>query len=384
MSTLTESAPAENAVAADAGGFIDSIDSFFDVAEQPSAPEKEPESEVASEPQGSVEESPQATEQAAQAEAGSSEPDPLADIDSIDEPKDWTPQAARRFKELKAELKTYRTRAEELSQAVTQRETRLQELEALANNPEYKELQERIDYYEKQMLVTQLENSNAYQTLVQQPLNALVEEVDTIAAKYSVDATSLLDAIANDDDAAQEEQLGELLATATDRDKFRIYKIIEQVTPILEQRNVLQQYAQDALREAEELDNQMHQQTLIERAQQRQEAANAVADKLKNKLTFLSGMEGVDMNALAQEAANVDPFTLDPITGTYQAMAAKLLPKMASQYVQLQKEIESLTERLAEYDRATPKAGGGSLATAGTPSAPDGKSFLDAVTAAFG
>jgi hypothetical protein len=118
--------------------------------------------------------------------------------------------------------------------------------------------------------------------------------------------------------------------------------------------------------------------------QQRQEAANAVADKLKNKLTFLSGMEGVDLTAYAKEAAELDPSTLDPVTGTYQAIAAKLLPKMAAQYINLQKEIDALTDRLAEYDRAAPKAGGGALATGGAPVAADGKSFLDAVTAAFG
>ena len=174
------------------------------------------------------------------------------------------------------------------------------------------------------------------------------------------------------------------LANASDRDKFRVYKIIEEVRPILEQRNVLQQHAEAALREAEALESQRQQQTLIQRVQQRQEAANSVADKLKNKLTFLSGMEGVDLSAIAKEAAELEPSTLDPVTGTYQARAAKLLPKMAAQYMSLQKEIDTLTERLAEYDRATPRAGGGSLAAGGAPTTADGKSFLDAVTAAFG
>jgi hypothetical protein len=194
----------------------------------------------------------------------------------------------------------------------------------------------------------------------------------------------LIEVIAESDEAAQEEKLSELLANASDRDKFRVYKIIEQTQPILEQRRVLQQHAEAALREAQELDNQRHQQTLVERVQQRQEAANSVADKLKSKLTFLSGMDGVDLQTIAKEAAELEPSTLDPVTGTYQAIAAKLLPKMAAQYMSLQKEVDVLTDRLAEYDRAAPKAGGGSLATGGAPVSADGKSFLDAVTAAFG
>lgn len=377
MSTpAPEPAAAETSTAPDNGGFVESLDSFFASMENPVEPTPEPvkEPEPTKEPEPVKE----------TAKEPDTEPNPLKDLESIEEPKDWTPEAARRFKELKAELKTYRSRAEELEQAVSQKESRLQELQALADNPEYQQLQERIAEYEQQMLVSKLESSHAYKTLVEQPLANLVEEADSIAEKYSLDAGTLLEVIASDDEAAQEEQLSELLANASDRDKFRVYKIIEEVRPILEQRKVLQEHAEAALREAEELDNQRQQQSLIERVQQRQEAANAVADKLKNKLTFLSGMEGVDLTVLAKEAAELDPSTLDPVTGTYQAIAAKLLPKMASQYLSLQREIDALTERLAEYDRATPKAGGGSLATAGAPVAADGKSFLDAVTAAFG
>lgn len=377
MSTpAPEPAAAETSTAPDNGGFVESLDSFFASMENPVEPTPEP----VKEPEPTKESEPVKET----AKEPDTEPNPLKDLESIEEPKDWTPEAARRFKELKAELKTYRSRAEELEQAVSQKESRLQELQALADNPEYQQLQERIAEYEQQMLVSKLESSHAYKTLVEKPLASLVEEADSIAEKYSLDSSTLLEVIATDDEAAQEEQLSELLANASDRDKFRIYKIIEEVRPILEQRKVLQEHAEAALREAEELDSQRQQQSLIERVQQRQEAANAVADKLKNKLTFLSGMEGVDLTVLAKEAAELDPSTLDPVTGTYQAMAAKLLPKMASQYLSLQKEIDALTERLAEYDRATPKAGGGSLATAGAPVTADGKSFLDAVTAAFG
>ena len=266
---------------------------------------------------------------------------------------------------------------------MTQREARLKELEAVSENPEFKTLQDRVAEYEQQMLVTRLEQSNAYKTLVEQPLGAIVDEADTIAAKYNIDSGSLLDVLAETDEATQEEKLTELLALASDRDKFRVYKLIEEVKPILAQRQVLQENAQEALREAEELELARNQQQLVARVEQRKQAAAAVADKLQSKLAFLSGMEGVDMAALTQEAANVDPAALDNVTGAYQAMAAKLLPKMANQYMSLQREIDVLTERLAEYDKATPRAGGGTAAAqvaGGDPS----KSFLDAVSAAFG
>ena len=364
---LTE-APQGETASADNGGFVESLDSFFESMDNPQIETPTPASEA-------VIETPIETPQSS---------DPLSDLDFGDDAKDWTPQAARRFKELKAELKTYKTRAEELEQSSTQQSSRLQELEALADNPEYQQLQDRVAQYEQQMVISKLEQSQAYQSLVEQPLMQLVSEADAIAEKYSVDSNLLIEAIANSDEAMQEEQLSELLANASDRDKFRIYKIIEETQPILQQRQVLQENAEAALREAEQLEQQQHQQYLIERVQQRQEAANAVASKLQNKLAFLSGVEGVDLSALANEAAQLDPSSLDPVTGTYHAMAAKLLPKMAAQYMNLQKEIDSLTSRLADYDRSAPKAGGGSLNSSSAPAALDGKSFVDAVAAAFG
>ncbi len=363
-----ESTPSDN------GGFIESLDSFFDSLDKPQA-------EIPASATPAEVDTP--AESVTPAETPKSS-DPLADLDFEDNAKDWTPQAARRFKELKAELKTYKTRAEELEQDTAQKASRLQELEALANNPEYQELQDRVSQYEQQLLISNLEQSRAYKNLVEQPLMALVSEADTIAEKYSIDPNQLIDILANSDEAAQEEQLAELLVNASDRDKFRVYKIIEEVTPILQQRQVLQENAAEALREAEHLQSQYEQQELISRSQQRQEAANAVADKLRSKVAFLSGVDGVDLNQLAKEAAQIDPATLDHVNSTYQAIAAKLLPKMVGQYMNLQKEIDVLTERLAGYDRSTPKAGGGSLNTGSAPTALDGKSFVDAVAAAFG
>lgn len=363
---LTE-APQGETASADNGGFVESLDSFFDSLDNPQIETPTPASEA-------VIETPIETQQSN---------DPLSDLD-FDDAKDWTPQAARRFKELKAELKTYKTRAEELEQDTMQKATRLQELEALADNPEYQQLQERVAQYEQQMIVSKLEQSQAYQHLVEQPLMQLVSEADAIAEKYQVDGNGLLDVIAMSDEAAQEEQLAELLATASDRDKFRIYKIIEEVKPILEQRRVLQENAQAALEEAEALDREQHQMALVQKVQQRQEAANAVADKLRSKVAFLNGVEGVDLNQIAKEAAQIDPASLDHVNSTYQAMAAKLLPKMAAQYMNLQKEIDSLTSRLADYDRSAPKAGGGSLNSNSASSSMDSKSFVDAVAAAFG
>jgi chromosome segregation ATPase len=299
--------------------------------------------------------------------------------------KDWTPQAARRFKQLKSELKSSKTRLSELESSLNEREARLKELEAIADNPEYDQLKNRVEEYEKELLVTKLESSQIYKELVAQPLAELVSETDAIAEKYQVDANELLDAIALEDEAAQEEALADILAAASDRDRFRVYKIIEQIKPILHQRSVLQENAQEALREAEQLTETQTKQQLAERAAERQKAASAVADKIRAKLTFLEGVDGVDFAALSKKVAETDPSTLNPVDAAFQSYAAQLLPKIAREYVSLRKELDTLTDKLSKYDRASPRAGGGGASsfTGAGPTA-DGRSFADAVNAAFG
>jgi chromosome segregation ATPase len=380
--TPTETAPVQD-------GFIDSIDQAFANFDTglDDAPEPKGLAEIPSgtEDDASGEQELETTPTTETEETSESD-SPLDELDGADDVgKDWTPQAARRFKQLKSELKSSKTRLSELESSLNEREARLKELEAIADNPEYDQLKNRVEEYEKELLVTKLESSQIYKELVAQPLAELVSETDAIAEKYQVDANELLDAIALEDEAAQEEALADILAAASDRDRFRVYKIIEQIKPILHQRSVLQENAQEALREAEQLTETQTKQQLAERAAERQKAASAVADKIRAKLTFLEGVDGVDFAALSKKVAETDPSTLNPVDAAFQSYAAQLLPKIAREYVSLRKELDTLTDKLSKYDRASPRAGGGGASsfTGAGPTA-DGRSFADAVNAAFG
>jgi hypothetical protein len=306
--------------------------------------------------------------------------DPLDEVDNL---KEWTPQAARRFKELKAEAKQAKLLAQERQEQLTQREARLAELEALANDPKVKDLTSRAEEYENAMLLRDLENSSAYKSLVREPLERITSEIDTLAAKYSVSGDDLIDVVVMTDEAAQDERLGELLANASDRDKRKIYKLIEETQPVLEQRAALQANAREAMLELQELDKQRDQMTLVERAQQRSAAATEVAKRIESKLPFLTTFEGVDLTKLAVQAGETDYTKLDPAVGTYQVMAGHLLPKMASQYMALQRELASLAETLAEYDRTGAPLGSGHSVGGGGRSSGDEGGFLERVEAAF-
>lgn len=294
---------------------------------------------------------------------------------------DWTPKAANRFKQLKDELKNNRSELEMLRSKTTEYESKIQELTGLTESKDYEQLQAKLAEYEQQKMFTDLENTTAYQQAVTQPLAALMEQADIIADKYEIDSDTLIDIIALDDSDMQEERLAELLPNASDRDKAKIFRIMEEVEPILQRRQKMFENADQAMAEAKLIEEQNQRQEAARRAQFRENIARNVVERVQQKLPFLSGFEGLDMSTVQKRAAESDPTTIHAVDHAYNAVSAQLLPAIVKQYVSLQKEIGHLTDRLAEYENAEPTMSGASKDSRS--SAPTSGSFEERVNAAL-
>ena len=296
---------------------------------------------------------------------------------------DWTPKAANRFKQLKEELKGSRSELEQLRQLSKEQEAKLQELSAIAENKDVEQLQSKIAEYEQERMFTNLEQTFAYQEAVTKPLGALMEQADQIADKYDIDPNALIDVLALDDSDQQDERLAEILPHASDRDKARIYRIIEEINPILERRKSLFDNVEEAAREAALLEETKQKQELAERAQLRENVTRNVVERITEKLPFVKTLEGIDINAIQSKAASVDPTVIHPVDFAYNAVSAQLLPTIVREYVGLRKEIEALTDKLAEYDNAEPKMSGASSSSGSKRSGGEGN-FIEAIDRAFG
>jgi len=323
-------------------------------------------------------------------ESAAAEPEPeVQDTDPIESLTDnigdeWTPKAANRFKELKTELKTNRSELDMLRQQSTEYQSKIQELTGLVENKDVEQLQERLAQYEQQQALTNLEQTPAYQQAVSQPLEALVEQADQIADKYEVDSDALIDVLSLDDPQQQEEQLSELMPNASDRDKARIYRIMEDIDPILQRREHLYSNADAALAEAQQLQEQQQAASAAENAQLRQNITRNVVERVQQKLPFLSGIEGLDMSSIQQKASETDPSVLHPVDHAYNAVSAQVFPTVVRQYLEMRKEVESLTDRLAEYTDAEPAMSGQTKAPMTRAGVSDNASFEERVNAALG
>ena len=366
--------------ATEPASFESSLEAAFANLDQAPA---EPEPEPAAEPEPVAEPEPEPVAEVQDTGNEVRDTDPIESL-TEDIGDEWTPKAANRFKELKTELKTNRSELDQLRQQSKEYESKMQELTGLAENKDVEQLQERLVQYEQQQALSNLEQTQAYQQAVSQPLEALVEQADQIADKYEVDSDALIDVLSLDDPQEQEEQLSELLPNASDRDKAKIYRIMEDIDPILQRREKLYENADAALQEARYLEEQQQAASAAENAQLRQNITRNVVERVQEKLPFLKGIEGLDMSAIQQKASETDPTVLHPVDHAYNAVSAQVFPTVVRQYLEMRKEVESLTDRLAEYEDAEPAMSGQTKAPSARAGVSDNASFEERVNAALG
>jgi len=313
-------------------------------------------------------------------------------LEQLSEEGDWTPKAANRFKQLKDEMKQFREERDQLKQVTAEQELKIKEMSGLVENKDIEVLQQKIAEYEHAQMFSNLEQTSAYQEAITKPLEALIEQADQIASKYDVDTNALIDIFALSDTELQDERLSEVMSHASDRDKARIYKLMEDVNPILARRAELYENVQEAAREAEMLEESRNNAQLAERAKFRENVTRNVMERITEKLPFLKTFDKLDdagIQRIQQKVAQSDPSVIHPVDFAYNAVSAQLLPAMVREYISQRKEIESLTDRLAEFEGAEPRISGtgssrlpspsGSRSTAGSD-----VSFTDAINRAFG
>ena len=307
--------------------------------------------------------------------------EPLEDL-SEDIGDDWTPKAASRFKQLKDELKTNRSELDTLRQTVKEQASKMEELNAIAENRDVDALKETLQKYEVEKSFSDLENTTQYQEAVSEPLNRLMDKASIIAEKYDVDYDALVDVIALDEAEEQDEKLAQLLPAASDRDKSAIYRIIDDIDPIMERRNELFENADEALKEAQYLEEQRQQSELVERAEIRKSITRNVVKRVGEKLPFLSGVDGLDMSVIEAKASDLDPSVVHPVDFAYNSVASQILPTIVREYLSSRAEAEVLMNKLAEYEDAEPTVSGTPKSDTAT-KRPSDLSFEEAISAAL-
>ena len=244
-------------------------------------------------------------------------------------------------------------------------------------------LQQRVQEYENAQMISNLEQTQAYSEAVIAPLEQIFTQVEKLAESHGVDYGELVDAMTIEDQGQQEERVAELLATASDRDRAVFYRLAAEVEPVLQRRDNLRNNAAEAFREAELVAEERNKIALADRAAERVNVTKNVAQRITDKVPFISGFEGLDMDNIAKEAASVDPSVVHSVDFAYQAVAARLMPSLVKEYASSQKLIDELTKQLASYEDAEPKLSGGSNPSSLAGSSSRDTNFASSIEAAL-
>jgi hypothetical protein len=313
----------------------------------------------------------------------------LPETDPVELTDEWTPKAANRFKQLKAELKEYRQENERLQQMTKEYDAKVAELDALAAQNDPVPLEAKLREYEQDLMFRDLESTDIYRRTIEEPITEIMNSVAKIAEENRLDVDSLVDILGIDDVRERKEKLSDFLVGVSDQDKIEVYMAARDLDPLIDRRNSMLQNVQEALNEAKMYDEKIHQHVIAQKATERQEIAGAVVNKVKEKLPFLKVAEGVNFEEIQKKAASVDPAVADPVDIAFGSVAAQLIPTLVREYSIMRKEVESLTDKLAEYDSAEPTLSG-RIGDSGQGQpysgySPEGRgSFEDAINAVLG
>jgi hypothetical protein len=290
--------------------------------------------------------------------ASSDHPADLLDEIDVQNEEGWTPKASIAFQRLKASNKNLSEERLKQIQKIEEYESRLLELEGIADNEEVGVLQKKIKDFEDRQMLSDLEATASYKASVTEPMQGILDRVKEIATAYEAPYEEILDTLFILDDETQDEKIKELLPTASDRDRATLYRLAADLDPILDRRDQLREDVDAALREANLVQEQREKAEAATRFQNRANATRTMSARMVEKLPLIVDIEGVNMEDLQTKAAQVDPQAVHPVDFAYSSLAGQLFPHIIRELISSQKETDALTAKLAEYDSVEPSLSG--------------------------
>ena len=315
-------------------------------------------------------ETPEATEPVSE--------DPKVNIEDIDENTlNLDAKAKPKWGELRKELKEARARLAELEKQSVRPENSTATNDAIA--AELETTKARLEEYERELSVVKVEASPEYKRLVTQPIESIIESVETMAKSYSVDPEALVDAVLDNNARKQSEKLNDLIDALPDRDRQRLYRFADDVLQIYDTDKRLREAAVAAKGELEQRAAREAEQARLAAKREFQNTVEKTWDVFRERLAPV--LEKADADALLKDALESDYDSASVELKSYSVSAGVLLPHLVKKISAKDARIAELEKTLKSYQKATPKAAEGSAAA---PQRSSSVGFLEGVMKKFG
>jgi len=269
--------------------------------------------------------------------------------------------AKNAFAAMRKDLKAERERAATL-------EAKLAEVEksrAGTDPEEVTRLRQLNEEYERELQVARVEATKEFKDAVVLPMQQVREAVDTLATKYEIAQRDLFEAFSETDPSSRADKLSDIAAGMNDRDKFSLYELEQKFNRVQSTREKVVNNAKLALEKIEQHREEQSKTQKEEYSKRYTTTVDKVFEEARQAIPLLRPIEGDDEwnNQLAEAEKFVKGLDMDGLNEDARARVAlrsAVAPIIYGQFVSLYNRYREMEKSLEKYQKATPKAGGGS------------------------
>jgi hypothetical protein len=286
--------------------------------------------------------------------------------EDVEELPTMSKAAGAKFKQLKAEVKTWKQKVADLEKQVAEKETAEQQFKV----PEdYETLKNQVAEYEKEISVSRVEASPQFKQSVIEPLNGVLSAAYAMASRYQVPEQTMEAVLQEQNPAKQDELLQEMVSGFTERDRLNLYRLVDDIGVILQRREEILTNAS----QARELLTKQEQERVSSETKQ---AMQNVWEVLSKKVPLFSDTKIAE--EVRSKALSSNLLEAKPDVRAYAAYSGAVLPHLLKQNQSLTTKVAELEKTLAGIRKTVPKAGQGKTVAAEVAS---DIGFLDALEA---
>lgn len=269
--------------------------------------------------------------------------------------------AKNAFAAMRKDLKAERERAAALEAKLAEIEKSTPEV----NPEEVTRLRQLNEEYERELQVSRVEATKEFKDAVVVPMLQLRENIDSLALKYEIAQRDLYEALSDSDSSARADKLSDIAAGMNDRDKYFLYELEKRFLKVEETREKVVNNAKLALQKIKEHREEQENLRRSELSKGYESAFKEVWALTQKNLPLLNRVTGDDewnntIDEIEKVAAAPDFENLDLADRARVSIRAAVAPLLANQFVSLFNKYQELQKSLEKYQKATPKAGGGS------------------------
>lgn len=299
------------------------------------------------------------------------------DEETEEDIKSMSSSAGAKFKELKTELKSYKSKVAEMEKLLSERNAVTTEDQA---SPQLEELRAKVEEYEREIAVARIEASPQFKEAVLAPTQAILDSAVSLAEKYEVAPRKLVEALRQESMGDTSDALTELAADFSERDRVRLYRMADDLAEVSNRREYLKQNASQAMAEMAEKQKAYEMEAERQYREEALKVANSTWTETFAENPVIQSLGEDVIKELQQAAPEADLLDTAPEERAYAVYAGVALPHLVKKYAEVASRLAETEKALSKYKKATPKVSGN---TDTSPQKQEVGGFLDAIEKRF-